>query len=191
MNHTPTFTPRIAVVSAGVHTPSASDRLAAQLADAVVELLPGAAVQHVALRDLAPDLAVTMAGGAASSPLAEALGTVTGADALIAVTPVMTMSYSALFKAFFDALDPRALVGTPTLVGATGGSLRHAMVLESAIRPMFAYLRTYTAPTAVFATYLDEGSPELQSRIARAAGELAELVTMRTHAAESPTPRVE
>ena len=35
----------------------------------------------------------------------------TGADGLIAVTPVFSASYSGLFKSFFDVLEPDAIRG--------------------------------------------------------------------------------
>ena len=43
---------------------------------------------------------------------------------MIAVTPVFSASYSGLFMSFFDVLDPQALVGTPVLMAATGGSAK-------------------------------------------------------------------
>ena len=33
------------------------------------------------------------------------------------------------------------LGGTPVLIAATGGSVRHSLALEHALRPLFAYLR--------------------------------------------------
>ena len=60
---------------------------------------------------------------------------------MIAVTPVFSASYSGLFKSFFDVLDPKALVGTPVLIAATGGSARHSLVLDYAMRPLFSYLK--------------------------------------------------
>ena len=53
----------------------------------------------------------------------------TGADGLIAVTPVFAASYSGLFKSFFDVLDKDALAGKPVLLGATG---RHRPALAGA-----------------------------------------------------------
>jgi FMN reductase len=114
--------------------------------------------------------------------------TVTGADGLIAVTPIFSASYSGLFKTFFDVLDRDALVGTPVLMGATAGTARHSLALEHEMRPLFAYLRAVVAPTAVFAASEDwaggDGSTgALADRIDRAAGELADLVAGRPPAA--------
>ena len=64
------------------------------------------------------------------------------------------------------------------LLGATGGTDRHQMVLDYAMRPLFTYLRTRIAATAVFAGPQDwgnndDGGSPLSVRIDRAAGEFA------------------
>lgn len=173
----------LAVVSAGLGTPSSTrllaDRLAAAASEALAERGDEVRVEVVELREHAHDLTSMLLTGFASPALAEAIETVTHADAVIAVTPVFTASYSGLFKTFLDVLDPKALVGTPVLVGATAGTPRHSLVLEHAVRPLFGYLRAVVVPTAVFATAEDwgGGDGELAERIARAAGELADVVT--------------
>jgi FMN reductase len=99
------------------------------------------------------------------------------ADGLIAVAPTYAGSFSGLFKSFVDVLDDEALVDKPVLVGATGGTARHSLVLEHAIRPLFTYLRAVGVPTSVFAAPEDwagASAPDLLAgRIARAAGQLA------------------
>ncbi len=101
-----------------------------------------------------------------------AIEKVIGADALIAVTPVFSGSYSGLFKSFFDNLDVNALDGKPVLVGATGGSARHSLMLDHAMRPLFSYLHASVVPTGVMAATEDFGTPGLDRRIDRAAAEL-------------------
>jgi FMN reductase len=98
------------------------------------------------------------------------------ADALIAVTPVYKAGMSGLFKSFFDVLDNDLLVAKPVLLAATAGSSRHALVIDDQMRPLFAYLRAMTLPTSVFAAPEDWASPELGSRMERAATELAIMV---------------
>ena len=74
-------------------------------------------------------------------------------------------------------LEPGALHGTPALIAATGGSARHSLALDHALRPLFSYLRRGGTPTAVFAATEDWASPgELTDRIERAGAELADLV---------------
>jgi FMN reductase len=170
---------KLAVVSAGLSTPSSTRLLADRLAAATAEHLPGAEVHLVELRDVATDIAHNLTNGFASPKLQAELDAVTGADGLIAVTPIFTASYSGLFKSFFDVVDNAALVGKPVLIGATGGSARHSLALEFALRPLFAYLRATVAPTAVFAAPEDWGADGLAKRIGQAAGELAALVEHR------------
>jgi len=172
----------IAVVSAGLSQPSSTRLLADQLAAATAGQLPGARVVTIELRDLAHDIVNNLLTGFPSPALRAAIEQATGADALIAVTPLYSGSYNGLFKSFFDVLDPGALTGKPVLIAATGGTARHSLALEHAIRPLFSYLRTVTVPTAVFAATDDWGSAgraELTARIDRAAGELAAQITRR------------
>jgi len=89
--------------------------------------------------------------GFANASLRGSTDAITGADGLIAVTPVFSASYSGLFKTFFDVLDKESLTGTPVLLGATAGTARHSLVVEHAMRPLFAYLRAIAVPTGVFA----------------------------------------
>ena len=182
----------IAVVSAGLSTPSSTRLLADRLTAATVAALADrgitATVEVVELREHARDLADDLLTGFANKPLQAAVDTVVGADAVIAVTPIFSASYSGLFKTFFDVLDKDALVGTPVLMGATAGTARHSLALEHALRPLFAYLRATVVPTAVFAAAEDwagagEAGRALADRVARAAGELADLVAGRPPAA--------
>ncbi|EPD95552.1 FMN reductase [Streptomyces albus] len=184
---------RLAVVSAGLSEPSSTrllaDRLAGATRSALAEQGVEAEVTTVELRDVATEIAHNFTTGFPGGALRGVIESVTGADGLIAVTPVFSASYSGLFKSFFDVLDNDALTGKPVLLGATGGTPRHSLVLEHAMRPLFAYLRTVTVPTAVYAATddwaaSDDGlTPSLPGRIARAGGELAALVAPRTGAA--------
>ena len=188
MSHPQTAPPRtIAVVTAGLSQPSSTRLLADQLAAATVSQLPaGAEVVTIELRDLAHDIVNNLLTGFPAPALRQAIDQVTGADAVIAVTPLFSGSYNGLFKSFFDVLDPDALTGKPVLIAATGGTARHSLALEHAVRPLFSYLRTVTVPTAVFAATEDWGSTgraELTARIERAGGELAALVAQRAPAA--------
>ncbi|MGY1734520.1 FMN reductase [Geodermatophilus sp. SYSU D00684] len=187
----------LAVVSAGLGVPSSTrllaDRLAAATVAALRERGEDATVEVVELREHARDVADALVTGFPNAALRAVVGTVTGADAVIAVTPVFTASYSGLFKSFVDVLDKDALTGTPVLLAATAGTARHSLVLEHAMRPLFGYLRAVTVPTAVFAASEDwaggEGAgQELTARITRAAGELADVVTGRPASARPADP---
>ncbi|MGW2299880.1 FMN reductase [Streptomyces sp. NPDC001809] len=185
---------KLVAVSAGLSSPSSTRLLADRLLQAaryrLAEQEYAVDVQVVELRDLAVDIAHHLVTGFPSGKLQEAIDAVTGADGVIAVTPVFTASYSGLFKSFFDLVDPTALTGTPVLIGATGGTARHSLVLDHALRPLFAYLRAHVVPTAVYAASEDwgaggsEASPAgwgegLPSRITRAGTEFADAVAAR------------
>ncbi|MET9182517.1 FMN reductase [Kitasatospora aureofaciens] len=177
---------KLAVVSAGLSKPSSTRLLADRLAEATVRRLGEegreAEVAVIELRDLAVDIANNFVTGFPAAALREAIGTVTEADAVIAVTPIFTASYSGLFKSFFDVIDHDALTGKPVLIAATGGTARHSLALEHAVRPLFSYLRAVVLPTAVYAATDDWGTAGdaltdgLPGRIERAAGELAGLL---------------
>lgn len=177
------MTRRIAVVTAGMSTPSTTRLLADQLTgDLVAELgVSGqeAVVDVIELRPLAHELADNLLTGFAPPALAAALTSVREADVVVAVTPVFSASYSGLFKTFFDVLEPEVLAGKPVLMGATAGTARHSLVLEHALRPLFSYLKATPAPTAVFAASEDFGPASdgtVQARSARAARELVAML---------------
>ena len=169
------------MISAGVSVPSSTRLLADRLSAALGAALDGEDldVVHVELREHAHALADALLTGFPPASLAESVRAVESADAVIAVTPVFSASYSGLFKSFVDVLDKEALRGTPVLVGATAGTARHSLVLEHAMRPLFSYLGALVVPTGVFAATEDFGQRGLDERIARAAGEFAGLLEQR------------
>lgn len=174
----------IIVISAGLSLPSRTTRVGSAIGNAVKAELQAndddAAIYTVELKDLAHDLADAMTGNGSLTPaLKQTVDTVAGADAIIAVTPVFQSSYSGLFKMFFDVFSPTALVNTPVIIAATAGSQRHALVLEYAVRPLFAYLRSAIVPTGIFISKdddLDNLSEALSDRLKRAARELGSLL---------------
>ncbi|MEU9671715.1 FMN reductase [Streptomyces bobili] len=180
---------RLVAVSAGLSTPSSTRLLADRLAESARGELTDRGhdvrVDVIELRELAVAVANNLVTGFPAPQLATAIDAMTGAHGLIAVTPVFTASYSGLFKSFFDLIDPDALTRKPVLVAATGGTARHSLVLEHALRPLFAYMRATVVPTAVYAASEDWGSggdeytEGLPARIRRAAGELAALMAAR------------
>ncbi|MFI7637209.1 FMN reductase [Nonomuraea sp. NPDC049400] len=181
---------KLVVVTAGLTQPSATRLLADRLAEAVTRQVE-AEVRVIELRELAVDIANNFVTGFPNGRLREAIEAVTEADGLIAVTPIFSGSYSGLFKSFFDVIDNAALAGKPVLIAATGGTARHSLALEHALRPLFAYLRAVVVPTAVYAAAEDWGGASdaftdgLGPRIARAADELADLLRHRTPKAET------
>ncbi|WP_406385957.1 CE1759 family FMN reductase [Streptomyces sp. NBC_00211] len=170
---------RIIVVSAGLSSPSSTRLLADRLVAATLDHVD-AETEVIELRDLAKEIAQHFVTGCPPARLAAALDAVAAADGLIAVTPVFAASYSGLFKSFFDVIDKDALTGKPVLLGATGGTARHSLVTEHALRPLFTYLRALVLPTAVYAASEDWGEHGLAQRIARAGAELARSIAPGT-----------
>ena len=180
----------IAVISGGLSQPSSTRMLADRLAAATVKAFsPDDApvtIHHIEVRDHAHAVVDANLTGFASSPLQEALDQVRNADAIIAVAPIFSASYSGLFKSFIDILDPDSLTERPVLLGATGGTARHSLALEHAMRPLWSYLRADVVPTAVFAATDDwaGADQDLTARIDRAGAQLA----ARLGAAPTSTP---
>ena len=167
----------VVVVSAGLSSASSTRLLADRLVAATSEALTGADlhITRVELRDLAHELTNHLLTGFPEPALAAAIDEVRRADGLIVVTPVYSASFSGLFKTFFDVLENGLLDCKPVVVAATAGTARHSLVLDYALRPLFAYLHAVVVPTGVFAATDDFGDAGLDERIASAAAELAAL----------------
>lgn len=185
---------RIAVVSAGLSNPSSTRMLADRMTAAVVAELSARGIEvevdAVELRDHAHAITDNLLTGFAAPALESVVNTVVSADAIIAVTPIFSTSYSGLFKSFIDVIDPDALRGTPVLIGANAGTARHSLAIDYAIRPLFTYLHADPVPTGVFAASSDWGGSAdevapLSARIERGARELAEAVERRPAAVAS------
>ena len=132
------------------------------------------------MRDVAHDLTNNVLTGFASPDLQVRLDAITEADAVVVATPVYAASYSGLFKMLIDVLPKDALRDTPVLLGATGGTARHSLAIDHALRPLFAHLGALVAPVAVFAASEDWGSVDagrLGERIERAGRAFAGLVS--------------
>ena len=174
----------LVLVTAGLSSPSSTralgDALSAATTARVAARGEGVDVTVVELRELAGELAEAMTNWVSPTPRLHAAQTaVIKADGLIAVSPVFQGSYSGLFKMFFDTLEPHSLEGLPTLIAATGGSSRHALVLDYALRPLLNYLHATVVPTGIFQATEDFGTAEgarNDKRIERAAEELADLM---------------
>jgi len=193
----------IVVVSAGLSQPSTTRLLADRLAAAVDRHLRDVGIEPdlrvIELRDHAQDLTNNLLTGFPSPRLQAAIDAVLAADGLIAVTPIFSASYSGLFKVFFDVVERDGLAGTPVLIAATGGTPRHSLAIEHALRPLFAYLNAAVVATGVYAAAEDWGGGRLTAdgslieRIDRAAGELATAMVAgrplpATDPYESPVP---
>lgn len=175
---------RLALVSGGLREPSSTRLLADLLEQAVRAELTRAEVESsssmIELRPLGHAIFDAMLTGFASPPLEAAFRATSEADGLVAVTPAFNASISGLFKSYFDVLPEGSLSEMPVLIAATGGTERHSLVLEHAMRPMFSYLHAIVSPTGVYAATEDFGAGEasgsLAERVARAAQDYVRLL---------------
>ncbi|MER6910528.1 NAD(P)H-dependent oxidoreductase [Streptomyces sp. NPDC000594] len=131
----------------------------------------------IELHSLGAQLPTTPDRESAGGAVEEALRAVEEADLVIAATPVFRGSYPGLFKHFFDLVGQYALAAKPVLLAATGGTERHALVIEHALRPLFGFLQAWTAPAGI---YLSSGdfdgttilNPEVYERIEMATADV-------------------
>ncbi|MBB1626381.1 FMN reductase [Achromobacter sp. UMC71] len=145
---------RLVAVSGGLQRPSKSAALAEHLLDLIAGEFP--CEQHlVELGQLAPQLAGAVWRSQLPDTVERELSIVEQADILVVTTPVYRGSYTGLFKHFFDFIDQDALVDTPVLLAATGGSERHALIIDHQLRPLFSFFQARTLPLGVYATDRD------------------------------------
>ena len=83
---------------------------------------------------------------------------------------------------FLDVLPPDALRSVPTAIAATGGTTRHTLVLDQAVRPMLGYQRAVVLPSCLFVTADEWEGPRpgaaLAARVADAGAELAHFARL-------------
>lgn len=195
----------IALVHAGMSEESTTARLASEIASSLAALAEeqglNPSIRTVPIRPLAHQVVDHVLTGFPAAGLAEAQEIISSADGLVALSPTYQASYSGLFKSFFDVLDAEALRGMPVLLGATGGTPRHSLVTEVAMRPLFTYAHADPVPTSLFAATEDWGAHAadsdasvgagLRSRIHRASEELLERILAKRGSAPrdaSPAP---
>ncbi|MEJ1161478.1 FMN reductase [Prosthecomicrobium sp. N25] len=144
------------------------------------------------LVDLGADLGATLDPRFAPPRLAGILDAIETADALVVASPVYKGAYTGLFKHLFDLIDPKGLAGKPVVIAATGGSERHSLVVDHALRPLFGFFGAAIVPTGVYGTekeFLDyrPSHSALVARIGQAADETARL--LRVHAGPAALAR--
>ncbi|WP_216378993.1 CE1759 family FMN reductase [Arcanobacterium phocae] len=176
---------KVVVVSASLSESSTTSTLGRKLAQATVNAATNATFSIIELRHVAVAVTNAVLTGFPSPELEAVFDDVAQADAIIAVTPAYNASYSGLFKLFFDVLPEDTLQGKPVAIGVTGGTPRHSLVTEHAVRPLFSYLHAVVVPTAVYAATEDFGvaaydsdghdGSALERRINRTGQELARL----------------
>ncbi|GAB3995559.1 hypothetical protein GCM10029992_13150 [Glycomyces albus] len=171
---------RLAVVSGGTSDPSSTrllaDRVAGRAAALASDRGESVAVDVVDLRGLSGEIATALTSQLMGPGMERAIEVLGRADGIVASAPVYKAAPSGLFSSFFHVLDNDLLIAKPVVLAATAGTARHALVVDDQMRPLFAYLRTMTVPTSVFAASEDWNDAELGKRVDRAAIELLLLM---------------
>lgn len=181
---------RVVGVSGSLHRPSRTTALVTEIIAAVGREHPidphlieldqvGSALAGAIRRDQLPD------------SVEEELHRIEAADLLVVASPVYRASFTGLFKHLFDFVGQYALVDTPVLLAATGGSDRHALILEHQLRPLFGFFQALTLPLGVYACDSDftdyrVSNPDLTARIESAVARALPLVTREPVAADRP-----
>ncbi|OUY06310.1 FMN reductase [Acinetobacter populi] len=154
MSHTQTPPLNIVAVSGGLNTPSKTESLVQNILD---ELAAATTinVHFIKLSEIGPLLGGAIYRNQLPQRVQDDLAAIEAADALIVGTPVYRASFTGLFKHLFDFVEQTALVDVPVLLAASGGSDRHALVLEHQLRPLFSFFQAQTLPIGVYATDKD------------------------------------
>ncbi|MET4579258.1 FMN reductase [Ottowia thiooxydans] len=154
---------------------------------ALIDALLGALEERLVIRtrviqlnEIARPLGQALARNELPAEIEDQLQAIESSDLLIVAAPVYRGSYPGHFKHLFDLVGQDALVDKPVLLASTGGSDRHALVLDHQLRPLFAFFQSLTLPIGVYGTNADfenyqVTSPALQARIELAAERAAPL----------------
>lgn len=184
---------RIVAVSGSPTRPSRTSVLVTAVAEAFAARLEGTA-QTIELAGLLGELAQGAFRSELGSGAQAALDLVEGADLLVVGSPAYRATYTGLFKLFFDHVGQHALVDVPVVLTATGGSDRHALLVEHQMRPLFGFFQALTVPLGIFANQDDFdgyalGSSEVRGRIEAAVERTVPVVATRLGLAEAGDAR--
>jgi FMN reductase len=162
-----TRTLKVVAVSGSLNHPSKTTVLVEEIVDALAKALP--IESHlITLTDLGPYLAGALTRSQLPPEAEAELQRIESADVLVVASPVYRASFTGLFKHLFDFIDQYALVDTPVLLAASGGSERHALIIEHQFRPLFAFFQALTLPVGIYAHDSDFTDYKLTNETLRA-----------------------
>jgi len=185
------MTVRIVGVSGSLTAPSRTtalvDAVVAQLTDRLAPLSRVDA-QTIELATLLPDLFAGRSRAELGPGAETALAAVEAADVIVVGSPAYRAAYTGIFKHFFDYVGQYSLVDVPIVLTATGGSDRHALLVEHQMRPLFGFFQALTLPLGIYGTEGDftdyrVSSLELTERIALSIDRAAPLLTSQLRSA--------
>ncbi|OWW20827.1 NAD(P)H-dependent oxidoreductase [Noviherbaspirillum denitrificans] len=176
---------KIVALTGSLSKPSRTRSLVEHIAEQVAQHVP-ARISVIDIADLAGELGDAVSFSSIPASITRAHKQIAEADLVILGSPTYKGSYSGLLKHFLDLLDPAALKGKVTLLTATGGSDRHALVIEHQFRPLASFFETVTVPAGVyikdsdFVNYaLAEGAEQAHKRIELAVEQAVGLLAAR------------
>jgi len=143
------------------------------LAHAILETLDGALrleSRIVTLADIARSTGSALYRPELPAEAEATLQAIESADLLVVSTPVFRGSLPGQLKHLLDLVGQDAFVNTPVLLAATGGSDRHALVIDHQLRPLFSFFQALTLPIGIYGSDSDFtdykiSNPALQARI--------------------------
>ncbi len=153
---------RVVGVSGSLREPSRTTALVRTILATIAERVPTES-ELVEVATLGPGFAGALRRDDVAPEVERALQSIESADLLVVASPVYRASFTGLFKHLFDFVGQYELVGTPVLLGATGGGERHALIIEHQLRPLFGFFQALTLPIGVYASDGDFTGGELVS----------------------------
>ncbi|ACT51190.1 MULTISPECIES: FMN reductase [Methylovorus] len=141
---------KVTAVAGSTSRPSRTLTLVEEIAERLGKHLP-IELKLIELGELGPDLGASLNYDSIKPAVRKAIDDIESADVLIFATPVYRGSYTGLLKHLFDLVHYESLIDVPVLLAATGGSLRHSLVIEHQLRPMFSFFQSLTLPVGVYA----------------------------------------
>ncbi|WP_159500794.1 FMN reductase [Microbacterium sp. 18062] len=177
---------RTVTVNGSYSTPSKTGALIELITDQIASTRE-IEVRRIEVSTLGPGLTSALAREDLSAEVRAEVAAVEDADLVIAGTPVFRGSYTGLFKHFFDFVDQYALANKPVMLVATGGSDRHALVIEHELRPLFGFFQAATVPVGIYASAGDFDrttllAPETYARIEIAVRDIVPVLDALTAA---------
>lgn len=180
---------RVVAASGSLHTPSKTTALVKEILASFGRELPIDA-HLIAVNEIGPDFAGALRRDELPASVEAELQRIESADLLVVASPVYRASFTGLFKHLFDFVGQYALVDTPVLIAATGGSDRHALIIEHQFRPLFGFFQALTLPIGIYANDSDftdgaVSSLDLHERIDLAVARAIPLIRSNVAEAES------
>jgi FMN reductase len=171
---------QVVAVSGSLHAPSKTTALVNEILAALSREVP-INTHLIEVNDIGPEFAGTLCRDQLPASVEAELLRIESADVLVVASPVYRASFTGLFKHLFDFVGQYALVDTPVLLAATGGSDRHALIIEHQFRPLFGFFQALTLPLGVYANHSDftgyrVSSLDLHERIDQAVGRALPLI---------------